>query len=185
MNEDSISTRTAKKPFRKVHFFGVADLTYPFFKGFTVWGVGALACYFVHISSYYALALAVVILVFDLVQLPGDLRVHQNLLEPKDHLVQISAQLVELQASLRRMEKHSGVEEARGVATTEELKSVVQRAIEETRATQFRHAKTVGRAARALLEGKAYDQDTLRNIIDEELEKTMHWREYHAYRDGI
>jgi len=87
----------------------------------------------------------------------------------EDHLVHISAQLVELQVRLRRLEKNSGIEEARGVATSAELAVAVMDAIRETRAT-LEHAHSVERAAQASLEGKAYDADALRGLIRTELE---------------
>jgi hypothetical protein len=61
MGEDSITDRAAKRAFRDVPLR--IPLLFVFLGGLLVWGIGALICSFLHVSSGYALALAVVSIV--------------------------------------------------------------------------------------------------------------------------
>jgi hypothetical protein len=90
--------------------------------------------------------------------------------EIKNHLVHVSAQLVELRASLSRLETHSGIKEAAGIATPLEMSCAVTGAIRGIRATSLEHLDAVERAARVSLEAKAFDGNALRGLIRGELE---------------
>lgn len=89
--------------------------------------------------------------------------------EIKDHLVHISAQLLELQVGLRRLEEHSKLEAAFGVATALEMDCAVAEAIRQTRANSRRQLDIVLRAACAPLESKAFDRTVLLDLIRQKL----------------
>jgi hypothetical protein len=91
--------------------------------------------------------------------------------EIKDHLVQISAQLVRMAARVSRLEKAAGVNEAIGVASLPDLEFAARHAIDECRANSSRHLKPVLTAARVELEAKAYDVGLLSNPIKRSLGK--------------
>ena len=90
--------------------------------------------------------------------------------EIKDHLVQISAQLVELYASVSRLENHAEIKERTGVASLHDLEFATRHAIDECRANSSRHSNAVIRAVRVELEAKAYDVGALGDLVKRSLE---------------
>jgi hypothetical protein len=73
MSEDNISTRAAKKAFRDLPL-RVAVLPV-ILEGLVLWGIGALICSLLHVSSYYALAIALFLTVMGW----RDVRKHREL----------------------------------------------------------------------------------------------------------